>query len=777
MSASQLTIGVLTFVPRDKPQRRAPLALTEAIERRGHRAILAHHGEYQPMVGALEADGLAAVEHVYQAHEADDLAACDALFVRWEGVHASPEESYLLEALAQRIPVINPPQVSLTLQNKFLVYQRLERAGLPVPTTVLIRRDDNLPEIIKAVDGFPLIIKRLRGACGRSVMLVESERGLRSAIDMIWSIDRNEALLLQQFHPLVEPGGAAQDIRLWVIDGEVIGAARRIPEGTEFRANAALGARWEEVEPKKSEIKAALRTQALFGADYLGVDLLRTPEGPLLLDINSNAEFKEFEAATGINVPDRLVKLAEWRLAKRRGVVSPTVIRKDYIEVNFSENEAAVTQPGDLTYRETLDYMYGLPRFNSLLSPERVRHYLGLIGNPERTFRSVVITGSNGKGTTAAMLERLARAAGMRTGLFTSPHLVDFEERIRINGRSIDASAIPPVVAELREIAAREGKRTDWLVPCGFDMFVLLAARLFAAHQVDLAIFECGIGGDCDSTKGIGANVVGLTSIEPEHRQLLGNTPEEILEEKLGLVSPGSQVAHGLAGDLGKKADAMIAAHGGRPARTLDCGMIYEIENCHTKQKGIKSSHFDKNAEQAMRLLLATAPELGEQGDIAKLIAELSNVQWPGRMTILQDDPLVVVDVSHTEKAITSLLNDLEPIKARHGRCVLLLATSEEKCRPEIVAPLVEFADTVVITRASYRSADIEKVKALVIESGAEEKIAGTSSAPNAALHLAQEVLSQAPSSEPKESGWILAAGGFFLAADLLRGRYPLQQI
>ncbi|HWP34365.1 MAG TPA: Mur ligase family protein, partial [Thermodesulfobacteriota bacterium] len=192
-------------------------------------------------------------------------------------------------------------------------------------------------------------------------------------------------------------------------------------------------------------------------------------------------------------------------------------------------------------YRETLDYLYGLERLGIVLDLGVIRHLLTLLGHPERGLPVVHIAGTNGKGSTAAFAEALLAAAGHRVGLYTSPHLVRFTERIRVSGREIEPADVVRLVAELRErLAARPvppeaGGRS----PTFFEFTTAIALAHFARARVDYAVVEVGLGGRLDATNVVEPRVTVVTNIDFDHVEYLGGTLESIAGEKLGIVKPG----------------------------------------------------------------------------------------------------------------------------------------------------------------------------------------------------------------------------------------------
>ncbi|MCX5913814.1 MAG: hypothetical protein NTV04_18005, partial [Deltaproteobacteria bacterium] len=201
------------------------------------------------------------------------------------------------------------------------------------------------------------------------------------------------------------------------------------------------------------------------------------------------------------------------------------------------------------TYGETLDYLFGLQRFGIKLGLENITTLLEILGNPHRAFPSLHIAGSNGKGSTAAFLESILRQSGLRTGLYTSPHLVDFSERIQINGKAIPSRRIGVLTEEIRAHvgemerrgcfqpkgetpASRSGREPERATLTFFEFTTAMMFRYFQEEKVDFAVVEAGLGGRLDATNVLDPVASLITTISKEHAQYLGGTLLEIAEEK-----------------------------------------------------------------------------------------------------------------------------------------------------------------------------------------------------------------------------------------------------
>ncbi|MFO0717429.1 MAG: Mur ligase family protein [Nitrospira sp.] len=217
-----------------------------------------------------------------------------------------------------------------------------------------------------------------------------------------------------------------------------------------------------------------------------------------------------------------------------------------------------------MTYPATVQFLYGLQQHGIKLGLETIRALLARVGDPHRGYPVVHIGGTNGKGSTAAMTASMLQAAGHRVGLYTSPHLVDFRERIRVDGVMIPEARVSALVEVLREAAAPD------LAPTFFEFTTALACRYFAECRVDVAVLEVGLGGRFDATNVVTPLASAITSIGLDHEAYLGSTIEAIAFEKAGIVKPGAPVVLGRMDAPARQVIEERASHEGAPLYSLD---------------------------------------------------------------------------------------------------------------------------------------------------------------------------------------------------------------
>ena len=313
----------------------------------------------------------------------------------------------------------------------------------------------------------------------------------------------------------------------------------------------------------------------------------------------------------------------------------------------------------------------------------RVREALARVGDPQRRFAAVQIAGTNGKGSTAAMAEAILRRAGLRTGLYTSPHLARFTERIRIEGREIDGDRLagfdPAVVAT--------GVPLTY-----FEIATLLAFLAFADARLDVAVLETGLGGRLDAVTAAEPLATAITSIGLDHQGYLGDTLADIAVEKAGILKPGVPC---FLGRLPAAADAEIdrvARAVGAPLARLGRDLAPPAA-----APALDGPHQRDNAALAVALARAAARGLGRPLDDATIDAALAAGRWPGRLEAIGDD--LLLDCAHNEEGARALAAALAP-RAAGRRTVLLTSIVSDKDPAAILAPLAPAASAVVVTRS-----------------------------------------------------------------------------
>lgn len=354
----------------------------------------------------------------------------------------------------------------------------------------------------------------------------------------------------------------------------------------------------------------------------------------------------------------------------------------------------------------------------------RMEKFLAFIGNPEKRFRSVHVAGSKGKGSTAAMVESILRKAGYRTGLYTSPHLVRFNERVRVNGLEISDRRLVALVAELRREMENSGINLTY-----FEFVTALAFRHFADSGVDFAVVEAGLGGRLDATNTLMPVVSAITNIEKEHEKFLGRTVRKIAAEKAGIIKSGVPVV------TAEKKKAVLAVFG--KACLAKKARLIAVKKPFVGKLGLQGRFQRWNAA----LAVATVGELQKQGSIKvgkKAIGKgLSAVKWPGRFEIVRRCPAVVLDCCHTPGSalvLSEAFRESFPGK----KAVLVVGASNDKDIKGMAMHLAPLALMAVATGAETRPMPAGRILKEFRKCGVEAvKVPGVRNAAKKAVSLA----------------------------------------
>jgi dihydrofolate synthase / folylpolyglutamate synthase len=363
-------------------------------------------------------------------------------------------------------------------------------------------------------------------------------------------------------------------------------------------------------------------------------------------------------------------------------------------------------------YSKTLDRIYNLRGGVIDLRLERMERALALFDHPEKTFPAFHIAGTNGKGSTAAMLHRILCSAGYRAALYTSPHLVSFTERIRVIEEEITADE---VVALADEIWRRTEAANILLT--FFEIVTVMAFIYFARRQVDVAVIEVGLGGRFDATNLVRSIVSVITTISKDHEAFLGSDIASIAREKAGIIKRGVPVVCGALPPVAIEVINEIADANQAASYRLEQNFTLKLKSAGAfDYKGAKwnlpnlsvalhGAHQIRNAGVATAALEVVS-DLFPTSEIA-IRSGLQNVTWPGRMEVMLTDPTVIIDGAHNGESIGVLIHELREL--RGGRRIrLLFAVMEDKDWRLMVNALAEVVDEIVLTRVSQleRSAD-----------------------------------------------------------------------
>lgn len=355
-----------------------------------------------------------------------------------------------------------------------------------------------------------------------------------------------------------------------------------------------------------------------------------------------------------------------------------------------------------MCYSEAIRYLYGLQRFGSVLGLDVVRELAARAGDPHRRLRFIHVAGTNGKGSTCAMLESIYRAAGLRVGLFTSPHLVSFRERIQINRQLISETEVARRVEEARALAAAAPLPRE---PTLFELVTVMALGHFADQGCDLVIWETGLGGRLDATNIVTPLASVITNVQLDHQQWLGNTTRRIAHEKAGIIKPGIPVLTAVDDSDALQVVTAMAAEKAAPLshiRSSDLGRLVP--------RGISlplaGDHQRLNAGLAAATVGVLQPQIPVPA--AAIHEGLTTVHWSGRLELL---PLpggrrALLDGAHNPAGIRTLLAAL-PQVLEPPPWGLIFGAMDDKHWEEMCALLApHFHQALVVPVPGGRGAD-----------------------------------------------------------------------
>jgi len=427
-----------------------------------------------------------------------------------------------------------------------------------------------------------------------------------------------------------------------------------------------------------------------------------------------------------------------------------------------------------MDYPQTIEYLFTrLPLFSRIGAAAykadltNIRLLSQSLGKPEKKFKSIHVAGTNGKGSTSHMLAAILQKAGYKTGLYTSPHLRDFRERIRINGRMIPQQQVTEFTERILSLA-------DQIEPSFFEITVAMAFDWFATEAVEIAVVETGLGGRLDSTNIILPEVSVITNISYDHMDLLGNTLQQIALEKAGIIKEGIPVVIGeeqpevkevfIKVAEEKKSTLSFASKLRFPDDWKTNGHFLEVELTESHNNHKKNFQLDLTGLYQLKNLVTVAEVisiLNQQGfEISDAAMQLGLKQVKsltglhGRWDILHTHPLVVTDVGHNEEGMKVIANQIE--NTTYENLHIIIGMVKDKAIEELLRPLPLMA-TYYFTRAQIPRA--------LPETELASRAAALGFKGNSFVNVKQALEAAALAAGPKDL--ILICGSVFLAGEV----------
>lgn len=455
-------------------------------------------------------------------------------------------------------------------------------------------------------------------------------------------------------------------------------------------------------------------------------------------------------------------------------------------------------------YQHSLDYLFGRLNYERMGSTkystkdfklERMQELLSVLGNPQSSVPTIHIAGTKGKGSTSVMIAEMLSAAGYRTGLFTSPHVTKYEERILIDRKQIAPEQLIDLVTVLAQ--AVDQMDIDFssgeMSPTFFELTTALAWLHFKQSQVDYAVMEVGLGGRLDSTNVCDPLATVVTNISYDHTALLGNTIEQITREKAGIIKPGIPVFSGVTQPEAITVLEEVCEAKQAPLYLLNRDVFYEpvSERGNQLLSAEAGSHNEEIPQQKIRvqtpwsvieempvsllgahqatnagLAVAVLDYLRHAGtpiQTDQMRNGMAGLKWPARIEVVQKNPTVIIDTAHNGASINALIKTLAECFPQQNRLLIFAATRDKDVR-EMLETLLPHFQTVILTQYLSNPRRItvgelgEIAQSIQQESGCSAEVISTASPADAWLRAKE-------SATPDTL--ICVTGSFFIAAEM----------
>jgi dihydrofolate synthase/folylpolyglutamate synthase len=369
-----------------------------------------------------------------------------------------------------------------------------------------------------------------------------------------------------------------------------------------------------------------------------------------------------------------------------------------------------------MTPSECRDYLGHLQHFGIKLGLENIAALCAALGNPQNRFLSVHVAGTNGKGSVSAMLAGIMQEHGLKTGLYTSPHLVRVEERIQVGGAPIRPRRFRELLTQLRSVI--DGLMTEGKLvyhPTYFEVLTALAFLEFAERDVDVAVLEVGMGGRFDATNVVRPLISVITTIAIDHESHLGSTLEKIAFEKAGIIKPAIPVVSGVRGGPALREIRRVARERQAPlTEVFGPGRTLETRRTRTGYRFVYAgangpysfSPALAGRHQGVNVAIAIASaevltRFWRPLDKAKILKAVNETRWEGRLETVRRRPLVLLDGAHNVEGVTALVSYIQEIIRRP--VVLVFAAMKDKDLRAMTRILFRVASTIVLTRVPYK--------------------------------------------------------------------------
>ncbi len=427
----------------------------------------------------------------------------------------------------------------------------------------------------------------------------------------------------------------------------------------------------------------------------------------------------------------------------------------------------------DLTdYNKTVNYLYSLQKHGIKLGLANTNRLMQLLGHPQKSFRSIHVAGTNGKGSTASAIASILHATGLKVGLFTSPHLVSFTERIKINNLQISEPDVIKLAYEVHQVTGSEDFN-----PTFFEFITAMALHYFSSNSVDWAVIETGMGGRLDATNIVSPDITIITNISLDHSEFLGKSISEIAFEKAGIIKPHVPVV--TAADIPDAISQLSDTAESKGSelhlynREFQGSLISMNDKCITFDYQGYNYYENLSAPVTGKYqlynscLAIRASEILSQSGLpvkdASVRTGLQNLRLEGRLEWFSQAPPIILDGAHNAEAAKSVADSIKEIFT-DKEIVVIAGIMDDKDIKGILKPLLQIADSMILTKAKYdRAASPKKLREIISEiakSDMQQVTATTiyTGSVKEAIHIAKK--------QHKDNTIILITGSFYTTGE-----------
>ena len=366
------------------------------------------------------------------------------------------------------------------------------------------------------------------------------------------------------------------------------------------------------------------------------------------------------------------------------------------------------------TYTEALDYIYDLTKYGIKLGLNNIKYLLFLLGDPHKKIKIIHVAGTNGKGSTASFISSILQSDGYKVGLYTSPHLVDFTERININNKQINRKKVSELLERIKPFIEKVAQTPSYGHPTFFEVITSLAFLYFFEEQVDFLVLEVGLGGRLDATNVCEPLISVITHIDYDHMDKLGNSLEEIAREKGGIIKPERTVisskqyreAQNEIKRIADEKNSLIYSSGKEInyeiVKSDIKGVVFDLEGIYHNFKNLHTPLLGRHQADNATTAIAAVEALKISGiDISQkaIRAGLEKVKWTGRLEVIQNNPTLLLDGAHNPNGVKIMLQALEEIFS-YQRLILVLGIFTDKDYKKMIQILAPNADLIIATKA-----------------------------------------------------------------------------